>query len=121
AEAWKIIRRRRRIQVGPIVAPARQHVVQPPPMTGMGMIHASNQAILVGLPRQSGQMLTDAYAGHVRGDGSKLAAEFGRSVRLQVKRVNLTRSAKQIDHQASFGLAEGALGEASLRMAGNLR
>src|SRR5438876_8400755 len=86
-------------------------------MPRMGMIHASNETILVGVPRKSWQMLADTHAGNVGGDGAKFASEFDRGVRLQVEGVDLARPAKQVDHHTSLGPVGIGVSGRSLRPA----
>src|SRR5262249_53662055 len=94
------------VQVGPVVALSRQHVVQTPAMARMGMSHAANQAVFVGLAGKPREVLANANAGGIRVDGPNLAAKTVRSIGLEIPKVNVTWSPEQIDQYAGTSTAE---------------
>jgi hypothetical protein len=77
------------------------------------VMQAANQGKLVGQLRQSRQVLVDLQAGDVGADRVERPAILGRSVRLQVKQVNVAGAAigpKQDDRKLVPGIWRGRLG-----------
>src|SRR5262245_8196477 len=102
ANAWEIIRRRRRVEIGAVVALTGQHEVQSPAMPRMLMVHAAEQTILVGTPREVGNVFANANAVHVGRDRPEFAAEMGWRVGLEIEDVDLARAAEEIDEDAGL-------------------
>ena len=84
-------------------------------MSAIAMRERPDDRVSVGKPRQPGQMLGDLDTRHVGRLRSEFSANLGRSSRLHVPDVDVTRAAEEIDQDARFRLAKAIarLGEKS--------
>ena len=63
---------------------------------------AADNRELVGALGQVGQVLTDLDARHIRLDRAELAADLRRGVGLEIERVHVRRTARQVDEDGGF-------------------
>ncbi len=101
AHAGEIVRCRRRVLIGTIVAAPGQHVIEAPAMPRVLVRHAAQQAVFAGLARQPGQVLADAQPGDAGGDRVEFPAKMRRGIRLEVERVELAGPTEQVHENAS--------------------
>src|SRR5262249_11205933 len=96
----EVVRRWGRIQVGTIMWLAGEHVVQPPSVAWMGVIHTAQQAILVSLAREKRQVFADANPRHTGVDAPEFATDFRWRVGLEVPKVDMAGAAEEVHQQA---------------------
>jgi len=105
----RIVRRgatRARIAACLWVWPAGQVGVQSRHMPSVVVSERTNQRVAIGDLGQKRQVLANLNPGDVRYDWAERAPRFRRSVRLQVKRLDVRRSAVEADKQHLPRLAE---------------
>ena len=69
------------------------------------MTHAAQDRVLVGARCQLRQVLGDLNTSHVRIDWVERAANLFRSIRLEVKRIQVRRTTVEIDEDAGLSTA----------------
>src|SRR5262249_58457037 len=79
----------------------REHRVSRRRVDRAVMRHGTDDTVFVCLAGELRKELTDADAGHARGDGSQLPANFGWGIRLEIPGVELRRpTGKEEQHTA---------------------